>query len=182
MQNYAHLIAERKERRNEMVSETERRAERQRALTEIVRRRAIRRQEELVARLAERGFEVTQSSVSRDLRQLGVAKVGGRYVVPQRPAGSPDELAEIAHALHDAKPAGPHLTVVFTAVGAAQAVGIALDRARWSEIVGTVAGDDTVFVASAGAHEQTRLLHRLHALIAQSSSETSSETSSEPPR
>jgi transcriptional regulator of arginine metabolism len=157
-----------------MEEDTEDRGERHRALLEIVRRRAIHRQEELVARLAERGFEVTQSSVSRDLRQLGVAKVGGRYVAPPRPAESMDELAEIAHALRDAKPAGPNLTVVLTLVGAAQQVGIGLDRANWPGVVGTVAGDDTVFVATAGAREQTRLLHRLHALIA--------EAPAEPPR
>ena len=154
-----------------MDDDTEDRGERQRALLEIVRRRAIHRQEELVSRLAERGFEVTQSSVSRDLRQLGVAKVGGRYVAPPRPSESTDELAEIAHALRDAKPAGPNLTVVLTLVGAAQQVGIGLDRANWPGVVGTVAGDDTVFVATAGAREQSRILHRLHALIAESPAE-----------
>jgi len=64
------------------------------------------------------------------------------------------------------RPAGPHLTVVLTRTGAAQRVGIELDRAGWDEIVGTVAGDDTIFVATAGAREQTRLLHRLNALLA----------------
>jgi transcriptional regulator of arginine metabolism len=141
-----------------MTNELEIRDDRHRAILALLRRKPVHRQEELVAKLAERGFEVTQSSVSRDLRQLGVAKVGGRYVAPAPKQGSPDPLAEVAPALRAAKPAGPHLTVVLTRVGAAQSVGIALDRAAWPEIVGTVAGDDTVFVASAGAREQTRLL------------------------
>ena len=150
-----------------MTSENEIREERHRALLALLRRRPIRRQEELVAKLAERGFEVTQSSVSRDLRQLGVAKLGGRYVAPRPGPGALEAPIEVAHLLRAAKPAGPHLTVVLTRVGAAQSVGIALDRAAWPEIVGTVAGDDTVFVATSGAREQTRLLHRLQAILAQ---------------
>lgn len=149
-----------------MPAEHETRVARQRAIFALVRRRAVRRQDELVAELAERGFAVTQSSVSRDLRELGIAKAGGRYVAPAPRPGTPEALAEAAHYLRGARAAGPHLVVVLTQSGAAQTVGLALDRASWPEIVGTVAGDDTVFVACGGAHEQSRLLHRLHALIA----------------
>ncbi len=87
--------------------------------------------------------------------------IGGRYVLPGEPRGggepesrSPD-LAEVARFLRAAKPAGPHLTVVFTIPGAAQSVGLAIDRAGWPELVGTMAGDDTVFVATA-ARRATR--------------------------
>ncbi len=151
-----------------MPTETELREQRHRAILSILRRAPVRRQDELVARLAERGLDVTQSSVSRDLRELGVAKLGGRYVAPAPAAAASETAQEIAHYLRGAKPAGPYLTVVFTQAGAAQTVGLALDRTGWSEIVGTVAGDDTVFVASAGAREQTRVLHRLSALLAES--------------
>ena len=151
-----------------MPTETELREQRHRAILSILRRAPVRRQDELVARLAERGLDVTQSSVSRDLRELGVAKLGGRYVAPAPAAAARETAQEIAHYLRGAKPAGPYLTVVFTQAGAAQTVGLALDRTGWSEIVGTVAGDDTVFVASAGAREQTRVLHRLTALLAES--------------
>jgi len=154
-----------------MTNELELRDDRHRAILALLRRRPIHRQEELVEQLAERGFEVTQSSVSRDLRQLGVAKVSGRYVAPAPADAVPDPLADAAHLLRRAKPAGPHLTVVLTTIGAAQSVGIALDRAAWPEIVGTVAGDDTVFVATAGAREQTRVLHRLNALLAEAPAE-----------
>lgn len=158
-----------------MRSETDIREDRQKALLALLRRGTVRRQEELVERLAERGFEVTQSSVSRDLRDLGVAKVRGRYVVPpatEEPDG--EALEEIALHLRAAKPAGPNLTVVFTPAGAAQTVGLALDRAAWPEIVGTVAGDDTIFVATAGAREQSRLLHRLNTLLARGPAATES--------
>lgn len=147
-----------------MPSETESRDTRRRLLLSLLRRARVHSQAELVERLRERGYEATQSSVSRDLRDLGVAKVAGRYQAPAAPAADLDELAEAAHFLRGAKPAGPHLTVVATVEGAAQTVGLALDRAAWPEVVGTLAGDDTVFVATAGAHDQTRLLHRLHTL------------------
>lgn len=157
-----------------MPTEHELKDRRHRALLGILRRAPVRRQEELVARLAERGYEVTQSSVSRDLRDLGVAKVGGRYVAPAAaPAADAgaDLLAEIAQFVRGVRRAGPHLTVVFTRTGAAQRVGIEVDRAAWPEVVGTVAGDDTLFVATAGARDQSRLLHRLHGVLAAAATE-----------
>jgi len=148
-----------------MPTEVETKEQRQHAIRSLLRRGNVRRQGELVARLAERGIEATQSSVSRDLREIGVAKLGGRYVLPAPAPGSTDALSEIAHAVREIMPAGPHLTVVTTLTGAAQTVGVALDRARWPEIVGTLAGDDTVFVATAGARAQTRLVHRLQRTV-----------------
>jgi transcriptional regulator of arginine metabolism len=156
-----------------MPNEAEVREQRQRAILAILRRARVRRQAELVEQLADRGFAVTQSSVSRDLRDLAVAKVGGRYLPPASPVASAEAIAEVAHYLRAARPAGPHLTVVHTQIGAAPTVGVGLDRAAWPEIVGTVAGDDTVFVATSGAREQTRLLHRLHTLLANSAAELS---------
>ena len=92
-----------------MPTEVEARDERQRAILAILRRTPVRGQEEIVRRLGERGFAVTQSSVSRDLRDLGVAKVGGRYLPPPSTAGGvePTEVDEIAHYLRAARPAGP---------------------------------------------------------------------------
>jgi transcriptional regulator of arginine metabolism len=157
-----------------LPTEHELRERRHLAILRILGHSLVRRQSELVARLRVHGFEVTQSSVSRDLRELGVAKVAGRYVAPREPVAAiePAAFDEIARNLRGARAAGPHLTVVLTREGAAQAVGLALDRAGWPELVGTVAGDDTLFVATAGAHEQTRLLHRLNSLLA-APSETS---------
>lgn len=149
-----------------LPTEHEIREMRQRAILSILRRGPVRRQEELVARLAERGFAVTQSSVSRDLRDLGVAKAGGRYLPPAAPPEREEIAAEIAQFVRAARPAGSNLTVVLTRTGAAQRVGIELDRAGWPEIVGTIAGDDTIFVATPGTREQSRLLHRLNALLA----------------
>src|SRR5687767_982482 len=139
---------------------------RQRAVVSLLKRSAVRSQEELVELLRRRGLEATQPSVSRDLRDLGVTKVGGRYFAPE--THSPpqlQELAEAAHYLRGFKPAGPHLAVVFTVVGAAQTVALAIDHAAWPEVVGTVAGDDTIFVATSAARDQQRLLRRLGSLI-----------------
>lgn len=151
-----------------MPSEQEVRDQRHHAIRGILRRGSVRRQEDLVARLRQEGFEATQSSVSRDLRELGAAKIAGRYVVPSPAAGSraPHPVAEIAHLLRAVHAAGPHLTVLLTETGAAQTVGIALDRAGWTEIAGTIAGDDTVFAATARPRDQSRVLHRLRALMA----------------
>lgn len=141
--------------------------ERRGAIVRILREVRVGKQRDLVRLLKKAGHDVNQSSVSRDLRDLGVAWIGGRYVLPRGPGGagalesqSPD-LAEVARFLRAVKPAGPHLTVVLTAPGAAQSVGLALDRAAWPEVVGTMAGDDTVFVATASARHQQRLVRRL---------------------
>ena len=120
-------------------------------------------------RLHARGIEATQSSVSRDLRDLGVVKVGGRYVAPPLRQGSVEDLRAAAHFLRGVKPAGPNLAVVLTVAGAAQAIGLALDHAEYPEVVGTLAGDDTVFVATASAADQKRFLQRLDALILEAS-------------
>ncbi len=138
--------------------------ERRAAIEEILRTEPVRSQTELLSRLRRRGFRVTQPSVSRDLHELHVVKVGGRYmpadsVVAPEPHG-PD-LAELAGFVLTCVPAGPNLLVVKTPAGGAQPVGLALDHADWPEVVGTVAGDDTLFVATAGRRQQVHVQARL---------------------
>ena len=62
------------------------------------------------------------------------------------------------------RPAGPHLTVVRTTIGSAQSVALAIDRSRWPEVVGTISGDDTIFIATASERAQRALLDRLRSL------------------
>ena len=150
-----------------MPTESEIRERRQREIVNLLRRARPAGQAEIVERLRQRGIEATQSSVSRDLRDLGVTKVGGRYVAPPLRREHPEDLAAAGRFLRTVKPAGPYLTVVQTVVGAAQTVALALDHAGFPEVVGTLAGDDTVFVATSSARDQKRFLQRLEALMLQ---------------
>ena len=141
--------------------------QRRTVIEEILRHEVIHSQLELVERLTAHGFTVTQSSVSRDLQEIGAARVGGRYLTPDalgRESVHPSELAEVAGFVTWAKPAGPNLLVVKTPPGIAGLVALALDRAEWPEVVGTVAGDDTFLVATAGRRQQGRVEAKLAGL------------------
>jgi len=135
---------------------------RREALRRIISRSPVGRQEDLVRLLGKAGHHATQSSVSRDLRELGVAKRGDRYVLPDESAPALDDFGTVAAFVRGIRAAGPCLTVIRTTAGAAQSVAIVLDRADWQDVVGTLSGDDTIFVATAGAAAQRRLLARLH--------------------
>lgn len=135
-------------------------AERRRAIRALLRSRPAATQRSLVEALTARGFVATQSSVSRDLRELGALKTTDGYVLPDA-AASNDTIAQVASLLRELKPAGPHLLVIRTAIGAAQRVALALDRCGWPEIVGNVGGDDTVFTATASAAAQRSVVARI---------------------
>jgi len=135
---------------------------RREALRRIISRSPVGRQEDLVLLLGKAGHPATQSSVSRDLRELGVAKRRDRYVLPDESAPALDDFAAVSAFVRALKPAGHCLTVIRTTAGAAQSVAIVLDRTEWPEIVGTLSGDDTIFVATQGVAAQRRLIARLH--------------------
>ena len=135
--------------------------ERREVILDLLRQQRITRQSELVEILARRGFPATQSSVSRDLRDLGVAKVGERYLAPQNIGGPATDFGALTGFVTGWSAAGPHLCVIRTSIGAAQSVAVAIDRAGWNEVVGTISGDDTIFVATASARGQQALLARL---------------------
>jgi transcriptional regulator of arginine metabolism len=135
---------------------------RRETLRRLITDSPVGRQQDLVRLLGKAGYPATQSSVSRDLRELGVAKRGDRYVLPDDSAQVVDDFAAVARFVRSIKPAGPNLAVIRTTAGAAQSVAIVLDRADWPEAVGTLSGDDTIFVATAGAASRRRLLARLH--------------------
>lgn len=136
--------------------------ERREAILALLRQHRVGRQSELVELLEQRGFPATQSSVSRDLRDLGVAKVGERYLAPQNVGGPASDFSALGGFVAGWSTAGPHLAVIRTSVGAAQSVAVAVDRAGWQEVVGTISGDDTIFVATASARGQQTLLARLN--------------------
>jgi len=138
--------------------------DRRRVILDLLRARRIANQLELVDLLGEEGIEATQSSVSRDLRFLGVAKVAGHYVAPSGEVPAGTDFGPIGGFVHGARTACPNLIVLETAVGTAQTVAIAIDRSGWPEVVGTLAGDDTICVATANARDQQRFLRQLDLL------------------
>ncbi|HTC14960.1 MAG TPA: hypothetical protein VK695_04065 [Steroidobacteraceae bacterium] len=148
-----------------MLSEAQQ-LERRGAIMRILRDGLVRKQQDLVRLLKKAGHEVTQSSVSRDLRDLGVLKASGRYVLPadevSRANGDFGALSQFVRAL---RRAGPSLTVLRTTIGAAQSVAVAIDRAAWPEVAGTISGDDTIFIATAGVRAQDELMARLRTLF-----------------
>jgi len=140
--------------------------DRRTTIVRILRDAIIRKQEDLVRLLKKEGHEVTQSSVSRDLRDLGVLKASGRYVLP------PDEVTRangdfgtLAQFVRGLRRAGPSITVVKTTIGAAQSVAVAIDKAEWPEVAGTISGDDTIFIATANSRAQDELLGRLQSIF-----------------
>ncbi len=145
-----------------MPSATLEQSERRKAIARLLAEHAINRQAELVELLRVEGYPATQSSVSRDLRDLGATKLKSGYSLPkQEDDGNAESLALVSEFVRDLRTAGPNLLVIMTDIGAAQRVAVTLDRLGWPEIVGTMAGDDTIFVATVGAPQQRRLRTRL---------------------
>jgi transcriptional regulator of arginine metabolism len=134
-------------------------------LAKIIREQSVGRQTELVDLLRKLGHIATQSSVSRDLRELGVAKMGDRYVLPEAAMAPKNDFSSLKQFVSARFTAGNNLTVLKTTIGSAQSVAVAIDTAQWPEVVGTISGDDTIFIATVGAAAQRRLSERLLALF-----------------
>jgi transcriptional regulator of arginine metabolism len=145
---------------------------RQRAIRDVVVARPIRTQQELAEALRERGFRTTQATMSRDVAELGLVKAPRNgtqaYALPVRlveaETSGEDRLRALIRQLPiDIREAGLIL-VVRTLPGSAHAIAAALDRARWPEVAGSIAGDDTVFVACPDRPALTRVAARLRDL------------------
>ena len=121
----------------------------------------IATQQSLVDALRVQKFEATQSSVSRDLKRIGAIKTARGYELPAAESANGQALDDAAELLRSMNPAGNNLLVLRTAIGAAQRVALALDRSAWPEVVGSIAGDDTVFVATNSAQGQKILVAKI---------------------
>jgi transcriptional regulator of arginine metabolism len=132
--------------------------DRHQVILELIAATPISRQDELVRLLGQKGFGVTQASVSRDLEKLGITKVNGRYV--RRSAGRSGAFGTISICQ-----AGDNLIVIKCGSGLASAAAVRIDSGAIPEIVGTIAGDDTIFVAVKGAKEQARAVRSLLAAL-----------------
>ncbi len=132
---------------------------RQQRLLELLDSNEFSEQEQICAQMNREGFDVTQATISRDLQELAVAKVRGRYVVsrPIDGAGDTDELQLI----NSAEPVGANLIVLKTKIGAAPIVGLRLDQMGLTGLAGTISGDDTIFAAVYDRSAQGRVLRML---------------------
>jgi transcriptional regulator of arginine metabolism len=128
--------------------------ERQQKILDLIRTENIGTQEELGELLSTADNGVTQSSVSRDLDELGIVKVNGYYAIPQKEAN--ENLG-----LRTLEIAGENLVVGKCASGVASAVCVLIDRKKIDEIVGTIAGDDTIFIAVRNHRGQREVLKKV---------------------
>jgi transcriptional regulator of arginine metabolism len=132
---------------------------RQEALLRIISAEPLKSQMEVAGRLKALGFEVTQASVSRDIEELGVVKAGGRYTLPARPQGAK------LFGLREIEAAGDALVVAKCDPGLASAAAVRIDSARLPQIAGTIAGDDTIFIAVREAKDQRRVIKAIWELF-----------------
>lgn len=141
-------------------------------IKEIVKNKAIETQEELAAALLEEGIEVTQATVSRDIKELMLIKVptgDGHY----RYALAPDNnvilsKSRITRLFQDSVlniDSAYNQIVVHTLPGSAQSVTFAIDNAKWPEVMGTISGDDTLLILTKTVEEVSVVVERLHSFM-----------------
>ncbi|MCR4618273.1 MAG: arginine repressor [Lachnospiraceae bacterium] len=144
---------------------------RQKKLIELIEQNEIGTQEELALRLRDSGFDVTQATVSRDIRELGLTKVSGsngnqKYI--QINTGKGDLSDKYIRVLKDgfvSVDTAQNILVVKTVSGMAMAVAAAIDAMDFSEIVGSIAGDDTIMAAVRTTHDAKLLMEKIKAMI-----------------
>ena len=143
---------------------------RQSAIVDVIRRQPIRSQEQLRRAIRTGGFDVTQATLSRDIRELALVKGGpdGAYQAPGQASANGHGAAARLH-----KAVGEYLSrmegvqqlvLLRTGPGQAQILAVAIDGAEWPEVVGTVAGDDTILVIARDARRARELVKRLDQL------------------
>jgi transcriptional regulator of arginine metabolism len=143
--------------------------ERHSAILDLVRSRTLPNQQALRAALLRRGIHVAQATLSRDLRELGLVKQadsGGRtrYRLADEEAQHAPTLQRLLPDLFESVEGTSNLLLVRTLIGGAQAVALALDREQWPEVLGTVAGDDTILVILRRARDLRSVQQRLEKL------------------
>ena len=146
-------------------------ARRQAVIVELVDHEPLRSQEELRRRLRQRGFEATQATISRDIKELGLVKRAGdgAYQRSGVDAANPETaLAALERAAEEylrSVDRVQQLVVIRTGIGQAQPLAIAIDRAQLSEIVGTIGGDDTILVIARDGKRAAALVKRLEKYV-----------------
>lgn len=141
----------------------EEKSQRHASLIKILSSKSLSNQDEVVREMTILGFEVTQSSISRDFRELGVIKVGGTYR-PAKMLHADESKSPFQRLIRSVDTAGPNLVVIKTSSGAASAVAEEIDVESLDGVVGTVAGDNTIFVATRSKLSQTKVIDKVRAL------------------
>ncbi|HTV65429.1 MAG TPA: hypothetical protein VMD98_07485 [Bryocella sp.] len=141
---------------------------RQRAVLDVLKHGVIASQEDLQRLLRKRGFKVGQATLSRDIRDLNLSKTAQGYSVNHGEGGIAVALPPVSRLVRefvlDVRSAQNQL-VIKTIVGSAQPVAAALDEADWSEVVGTIAGDDTILIVCPDKDDARKLASRIEEML-----------------
>ena len=141
---------------------------RQRAVLDVLKHGSVASQEDLQRHLRRRGFKVGQATLSRDIRDLNLSKSPHGYSLPHGEGGVAVALPPVSRLVKefvlDIRSA-QNLLVVKTIVGSAQPVAAALDETDWPELVGTIAGDDTILIVCPDREEAKSLAHRIEEML-----------------
>ena len=144
-------------------------AARQKAILELLHRGPVESQEKLQGFLAKRGFEAGQATLSRDIRELGLVKTPDGYAAGRGTTIVEPVLPSVSRLVRefvvDVRLA-QNLIVLKTSVGSAQPVAAAVDAEDWPEVVGTLAGDDTILVISPDNRTAQQLVRRIQGMLA----------------
>jgi transcriptional regulator of arginine metabolism len=142
---------------------------RQNAILQLLDRGPVASQEELQRLLRKRGFDAGQATLSRDIRELGLAKTSAGYLLPGEEAGGESDLPSVSRLVREfvtSVRAAQNLLVTKTSIGSAQPVAAALDGENWPEALGTIAGDDTILIVCEDKRSAGRLADRIQGMLA----------------
>jgi len=141
---------------------------RQRAILDALKHGPVASQDDLQRVLRKRGFRVGQATLSRDIRDLNLSKTSHGYALPHGDGGTSIALPPVSRLVRefvlDVRSA-QNLLVIRTIVGSAQPVAAALDEADWPEVVGTIAGDDTILIVCPDKDEAKKLASRIEEML-----------------
>ena len=144
-------------------------AARQKTILEILHKGPVESQEELQGVLAKRGFDVGQATLSRDIRELGLVKTYDGYMPANGAAPAEPVLPSVSRLVREfvlEVRLAQNMLVLKTSVGSAQPVAASIDAEDWSEVVGTLAGDDTILVISQDNKTAHQLARRIEGMLA----------------
>ena len=142
---------------------------RHQAILQLLEAGPVASQEELQRFLHKRGFDAGQATLSRDIRELGLAKTAAGYAMPGRELPGESDLPSVSRLVREfvtSVRAAQNLLVTKTSIGSAQPVAAALDSENWPEAIGTIAGDDTILIVCPDKRAASRLAGRIEGMLA----------------